>query len=686
MSQQQQQQHQQQHQQQPASAAAGNASNININSNGGSSNTPAHPIDFSSLLVNSYTDSAPTDLSWLDTPAPAAPPRMSSLAPSTPAPAAAHSSTPVPVAAASPSPAPVHSPAPQQSAAHLQHQPPIHLIQQNPLLAQNPALARFQVQTHQNPAAIVARNYMMLQAQLQQQRLQNPPAPAQGLVDTPELQQKLDTLLATVPKDKLPIAAGLANRLKAGQITVPQFTEAMKTALRGEPPQAQQSPAATQSQQGLLGQTAQNTAQQQQVAVAQNPPRQAQQSTSGQHKQTPQAMQQSNSSKSAKGKKGDGKEEETKIDVDAMMDITSYAGVDIREEEDLLTSIPTRSRQAAVVVKRETVHSFDRSRIQNLVNLETLKGIVDKIAVKVMKSNPALSSPVKFTQQSLEYMAISLEQRMQALIENSVRASKHRTGIQQHAFISANSLPTPPRQQSSGTTPSNNEEGDSPTSQQPAQVAKINPNKMYADVKLAGDVKAVMAHLEKAERAAEVKEKASLHPDGRGKSAAETMNSAENGGGSGAGGADGTDEGAVPGKKRRKKDASAKLGESDSVKTKLTNNAALLATGKKGIKSWMIGGGIGVGVASAKANVDGESGSAPRKKRRLKGEAEEVFDYSDLAGVGVFMDDGNKIQLGRQMTAKEMCRVTLKDCVFALENEPQMTTSFILHKWMGRIS
>ncbi|KAJ3081517.1 hypothetical protein HDU99_005488, partial [Rhizoclosmatium hyalinum] len=78
-----------------------------------------------------------------------------------------------------------------------------------------------------------------------------------------------------------------------------------------------------------------------------------------------------------------------------------------------------------------------------------------------------------------------------------------------------------------------------------------------------------------------------------------------------------------------------------------------------------------------------------KRARKTKGEDEGGMgnmDYSDLKDVGSFESDGKKITLARTMNVKEMCRVTLKDCVYVLEQETHMRTSALMQKWSSRVS
>ncbi|KAJ3128245.1 hypothetical protein HK100_009276 [Physocladia obscura] len=620
--------------------------------------------------------------------------------------------------------APVLSPSPSVPARNLLLTP----AQQQLLLQTQQAQQQHQQQLHLqsaqlSPAFVASRQMRMLglqqQAQLQLRQQHQTASPSPHPQPQPQLstqqqvqdlaqaqaqaranasanasgttQEKFQALLAKVPKDKFHMAQALIVRLKTKQITIQQFAEAIRVII-GDPSLGLHQ---NQTSGGFNG-TNPNTPIQL-VSQQQQAPPQLQQQTQQQLSQRQQSDQQKlqvetptpapapPATTSGRGKKAiELKEDDGRTDVTAMMDIGNF-GVDIREEEDLLVGVPSK-RQSA---KNSNPLGFDRSKLQNLVNLDTLRGIVEKIAAKAAQSDLTSSTPIKFTNASLEYMALALQQRMQNLVESTIEVAKHRSGIRQHEFIVESTLPTPPLQpsttnQTTGLGTDNDEDMSEKQPPQPAtqrrEQSKINPNKMYVEIKIINDVKVIFSHLEKAEKASEAREKTALHPDGRGKSAAEVRGDNENG----VGGEDGDDSNAT-GKKRKKKE-SAKAGMSETVKTKLTNNTALMAAGKKGLKSWMIGGAAGKG-----GDGDGASGSAAtqRKKRKAKGEPEEVLDYSDLAGVGTFTEsgpDGKKLALGRQMTVKEMCRVTLKDCVFALEHEPQMRSSNLLYKWMGRIS
>ncbi|KAI8834627.1 transcription initiation factor TFIID component TAF4 family-domain-containing protein [Chytriomyces cf. hyalinus JEL632] len=397
---------------------------------------------------------------------------------------------------------------------------------------------------------------------------------------------------------------------------------------------------------------------------------------------------------SGKGKKSADKDDDgndRKTDVETMMDVTTYGGVDIREEEDMMTNVPSR-----VSLKPANPLGVDRSHMQSLVNIPLLKGMMDNLAHKQAQTSITPHAPLKIPTAPLEYMSQALEQRLQILLEQTIRAAKHRSGIHQHQFILAAGADAVTPGPSSDINSSVNvkEDPDSgaavataaaPTrGRKPAVAAVVGK---AVDVRIVGDVKLILAAMEKYEKGSESKEKVALHPDGKGKSAAEMR------GDDGAGGADGEgfDDGTGTGKKRKKGPGGGKKDVSESVKTKQTNSTAnAIAAGKKGFKSWMVqGGAAGVGVGDANSANGGQAG---RKKRKTKGEGEEApLDYSDLTGVGMFDGgegslEGKRIHLGRTMNAKEMCRVTLKDAVFVMEKEPQMRTSALLCKWIGRIS
>ncbi|KAJ3241342.1 hypothetical protein HDU81_000906 [Chytriomyces hyalinus] len=537
--------------------------------------------------------------------------------------------------------------------------------------------------------------------------------------------QKFQMLLNKVPKDRFPLAEALVAQLKAKQIDVKYFAEAIKSLIlpgvlaQQQQQQQQQRPPAMQQQQArpaagqqsgaqvpagyemqaMLGNMKERITQliPQQTASLQQQQMQQQQQNHQSFQSQMQAQNQEIGSipaPSGKGKKSADKDDDgndRKTDVETMMDVTTYGGVDIREEEDMMTNVPSR-----VSLKPANPLGVDRSHMQSLVNIPLLKGMMDNLAHKQAQTSITPQAPLKIPTAPLEYMSQALEQRLQILLEQTIRAAKHRSGIHQHQFILAAGADTvTPGPSTDTNTPANvKEDPDSgaavataaaPTrGRKPAVAAVVGK---AVDVRIVGDVKLILAAMEKYEKGSESKEKVALHPDGKGKSAAEMR------GDDGAGGADGEgfDDGTGTGKKRKKGPGGGKKDVSESVKTKQTNSTAnAIAAGKKGFKSWMVqGGAAGVGVGDANAANGGQAG---RKKRKTKGEGEEApLDYSDLTGVGMFDGgegslEGKKIHLGRTMNAKEMCRVTLKDAVFVMEKEPQMRTSALLCKWIGRIS
>ncbi|KAJ3025405.1 UNVERIFIED_CONTAM: hypothetical protein HDU68_007190 [Siphonaria sp. JEL0065] len=491
-----------------------------------------------------------------------------------------------------------------------------------------------------------------LQHQQQPQQQQSQPQPQlQSMVQNPNnpgMQSKFSAILSKVPPERLHLAEALIARLKTQQNML---------------------------QQQLLLQQQQQQYQQQ---------LQYQQQQQQQHNQQQRQHSEEPVSTTKKGKKKGKDEDESggggggKFDISREFDVTG-GFIDIRDEEERMHQNPQQppSWLRSSNLKSSNPTGMDRSRLQSLCNEDVLRRMVEEIASKTIQDQ----EPLHVSKNALDYISLSLQHRLQTFLESTIRIAKHRSGIHQHTFLLENQEPTPPPAEEEDEEDEESGEKKRKKKKQPPHpptTTTPNKNKKYVDVKLGTDVKLILAALEKTEKVAETKEKGLLHPDGKGKTAAEHKGDIE----AGVVGADDMDDGGGTGKKRKKK-GEGKKDVMEFVKTKSTNSTALKAAGKKGMKSWMTGGGNAGGSASG----DKGDGEGARKKRKTKGDDDGPLDYTDLSGVGTFDGgEGKKVILGRQMNAKEMCRVTLKDCVFVLEHEPQMRTSAFLAKWVTRVS
>ncbi|KAJ3065127.1 hypothetical protein HDU98_011475, partial [Podochytrium sp. JEL0797] len=478
------------------------------------------------------------------------------------------------------------------------------------------------------------------------------------------VQAKFAALLSKVPKDKLHLAEALISRLKSKQITIQQFAEAVKSLLNQTPQQLQQQQHQQQQSLQQNPSSAASASIPSPIPIpgtimgihgpaGSQPPRIQLQQTHVQHQHQPSmtsllhntedlnasaAAAASSGSKKGPKKKvtmasrgddddGDNSEDEDgeapggggpgnstsksgnkndssssgggggKFDIGREFDVTM--GVNMREEEDLL-SLPATSRLHQSQRPSNPL-GFDRSRLQTLVNTDTLRTLVSRaiLASSTTTSTTPTTPDLQIGSGTLEYMSLALHSRLLTFLETSIKVAKHRTGIHQHTFLqsltqdaasAAAESSTPP----TTTTPPN--PNDSSSATLPASTKK-RP-KTYVDVQLLGpDTKTILQALEKSEKAAETREKTSLHPDGRAKSAAETRGDLD----AGVLPVDEVDEfgaSSAAGKKRKKKEKEAaaaaaggggKKDVSEIVKVKSTNSTAMKAAGKKGMKSWMTG-------------------------------------------------------------------------------------------------
>ncbi|KAJ3209803.1 hypothetical protein HDU67_005887 [Dinochytrium kinnereticum] len=419
------------------------------------------------------------------------------------------------------------------------------------------------------------------------------------------------------------------------------------------------------------------------------------------------------SSAQAKGKGAAGATEVdvTKLDVDSMMDVTSYGGVDLREEEDNLGLAPGANLPPSNPL------GIDRSKLQDFLNLAKLRKMVETIGKK--------HGIKAIDDEFLVYLALAAKERTRDLLEKMVTASKHRVGIlldrlleESNDALSSNAFPKPPR------------------------------DAVKFTVSVSNDVRRMVQMTEYMEREEDNRERIRLHPDGSGKSALETAraaamaaqaagtapdgsvmaplmmmpaaapsgfspsgNTAGLEGGSFSGGdavgASGSKDASAtvasekPKKKKGKKASAAGNELTEAIKARQVNTTALLAAGgAKAIKSWMLpqgAGGVGSMLPGSKKKkakaADSSASASTLANKPVPGRpvdpkvAEEEAALAKLAKVGVYRDDtGREVKVVRAMTVREMTRVTLRDALFCLEGEQQMASSPLLYKWLGKIN
>ncbi|KAJ3414904.1 hypothetical protein HDV05_005853 [Chytridiales sp. JEL 0842] len=380
---------------------------------------------------------------------------------------------------------------------------------------------------------------------------------------------------------------------------------------------------------------------------------------------------------------------ESRMDVEGMMDVTSYAGVDLKEEEEDLLLAP--SHPSSRNLPPSNPLGIDRSKIQNLLNPRLLKSHI-----------LTLAQPQGLTHVDddyVAYVALATQERLKSLMEKMVRASQHRVGITHERMFSV---------------------------ERSKVMESMKGKGVSLSLVVTDHVKDQMDKVEKMEREAELAEKQALHPDGQGKTAAEAAAAAAAAAGLAmppgfeegmmlglgegvAGGFDGLETGA--GKKKKK---GKKADVSETVKTRMANTTALLAAGgKKHLKSWMLPGGGGGGAStpagSEKKGLGGVGGGSKKKGGETapgsaggsgastptgfgsgSGTLGSSFGsenpFAALENVGFHKDDkGKLLQISRGMTVKEMCRITLKDALFVLESEKQMRKGALVWKWLGKV-
>ncbi|KAF9960471.1 hypothetical protein BGZ72_006853 [Mortierella alpina] len=252
-----------------------------------------------------------------------------------------------------------------------------------------------------------------------------------------------------------------------------------------------------------------------------------------------------------------------RVNYDNITDVMGYVAVDLREETDnILRENDGSSRGSG------GVDGQDRTRVQNFVNADLLKKIVERIA-----------SPHKL--QSIEpdvlaYLAMAAQERLRGLAEQMILASKHR----------AQSLAT--------AAP--------PTYDGEHAMYKVGVNQ---------DVKKQLLAIERVEREEETKRKEQIAERERRLATGEGLD--ENGeprAGTGAAGAGGA--GAKKGKKQKEGGPGVSARNmSVEAQKKVANQTALGFVGGTGRSySWMMGGGGGAGGAAGGAGAGAGGGAA----------------------------------------------------------------------------
>ncbi|KAF9174656.1 hypothetical protein BGX20_010337 [Mortierella sp. AD010] len=261
-----------------------------------------------------------------------------------------------------------------------------------------------------------------------------------------------------------------------------------------------------------------------------------------------------------------------KVNFENITDVMGYVGVDLKEESDnIMRDNDGYSRSSGG-------DGQDRTRVQNFVNNERLKVIVERIAGSHKLTN--------IEPDVLAYLAMAAQERLRGLAEQMILASKHR----------ARSLPTAP----------------------PPMYDEDHP--MYK-VEISQDVKRQLLAIERVEREEETKRKEQIAERERRLAAGEDPDeSVDSRGGAGASGGASGAGGAKKGKKQKEGGPGVSARNmSEEARKKVANQTALGFAGGSGRSySWMMGsggggggaGGDNAGAASPSVSTPGASGTA----------------------------------------------------------------------------
>ncbi|KAJ1551117.1 hypothetical protein HK096_003050 [Nowakowskiella sp. JEL0078] len=410
----------------------------------------------------------------------------------------------------------------------------------------------------------------------------------------------------------------------------------------------------------------------------------------------------------------------SKLDVNSMMDVTSYAGVDLKEEEDRFRNEFDSSSS----------HQFgnptgsDRSRIQDFMNADVLKSIVDKIATKNRINN--------VDDDIYTLIAFATQDRLRGLMERTILSAKHRVGFLHDQFATHEKAVALKRKQlrqlganidTDPTTENNGDFDDIMFSESvilpkhgPAGQRIPNP-RIGLEVVMNDNVKNIVVALAREEKEREInlrKERGLPVGDEDDSNSAVQVTSGNGGNvsGNGPNGANHNDEmmgdvdlGTSGGKKKGRKSKKDK-DVPESIKAKIVNQTALKIAGGK-MKSWMFGGSAGFGGGSGDKVVPVKIKKKDTDEDLDTGTGDEMSaSLSYSAGVassnriGEVLITGTKPEgntmttsivsskgerLGRIMTQKEMKRVGVKDILFTLERDRALRRGKTIYKWMANL-
>ncbi|KAI8909358.1 transcription initiation factor TFIID component TAF4 family-domain-containing protein [Powellomyces hirtus] len=323
----------------------------------------------------------------------------------------------------------------------------------------------------------------------------------------------------------------------------------------------------------------------------------------------------------------------SKLDVTDMMDVTSYTGLNMREEEDnMANSILTAPGS------QYQIPGVSRIKDQSFLNLPALRKKVEAVAQGADVS--------EVDKDLLPYLALAAQERLRDLLQCMIQAAKHRTGALHERFL-----------------------------QNERELIAKGEDALDLQVITRQDPRKVLSALEKKERAQEAKLRAAKTAATQGQGeGADSMDVP-----GGAGGGD-KEEGA---KKKRKAIRDKDLPE--HIRLERANAALATAIGGAPMKSWMLAGGS----ASAGGSTSGPLKVVPSRKRKADGElGTPMSGTKGPPGTAVH----NSIRLpggglGRKKGGEPVARkVTLKDALFCLEGEHAMTKSLLVYKWWANVT
>ncbi|KAI8806086.1 transcription initiation factor TFIID component TAF4 family-domain-containing protein [Cladochytrium replicatum] len=368
----------------------------------------------------------------------------------------------------------------------------------------------------------------------------------------------------------------------------------------------------------------------------------------------------------------------TKLDVTSMMDVTSYVGFDVREEEERirneLDGIGTNQYWMSM--------GQDRTKVQDFVNMTELRRMVASIALE-----SGLSS---VDEDFLLMISHATQERIHNILESTIIASKHRVGLlhEQFARYEHQVQDRKKRLDELGMDTQvgiyDDDRGGGVLMPKFGPAGNRLPDvSVEIDVEVVGDdMKGVLARVEKEEREAEMalrKARGLLtEEEGGGEE------SGINGGSGGLGGigtsvesgADATGTGKKKGGRKKNKDLP------ENIKTKLTNQTAAALSGIK-YKSWMIAGGATGGGGDLRVVPGGKKRGNDQAGGGGSGGMSGAGGGANPMSTPIVSSKGMRI--GRLMTQKEMRRVTVKDALFAMEKDRELRKDAILYKWLANI-